>query len=65
MNKRQLFSGVASLGLALILTLLNFTKIETSFGETFLARVSIYPAAFFAFLGMLLIFLGLKPLWRS
>ncbi len=65
MNKRRLYSGVASLGLALILTLLNFTKIETSFGETFLASVNIYPAAFFALLGMLLIFLGLKPLWSS
>jgi hypothetical protein len=65
MKKRQLISGVVSLGLALILTLLNFTKIETSFGETFLANVRIYPAAFFALLGGLLIYLGLKPLWRS
>jgi len=65
MNKKQLYSGVVALALAGILTLVNFTKIETSFGESFLAKVNIYPAAFFALLGILLIYLGLKPLWRS
>jgi hypothetical protein len=65
MNKNRVVSGVVSLGLALILILINFTKIETSFGETFLTTVRIYPAAFFALLGVLLIFLGLKPLRRS
>lgn len=65
MKKKQFYSGIVALVLALVLTLLNFTKIETSFGETFLASVKIYPAAFFALLGILLVYLGLKPLWRS
>lgn len=64
MNKNQFYSGIVALVLALVLTLLNFTKIEASFGETFLASVKIYPAAFFALLGILLVYLGLKPLWR-
>lgn len=65
MNKKQFYSGVVAVLLAVILMMLNLTKIETSFGETFLASVKIYPAAFFALLGILLIYLGLKPLWRS
>ena len=65
MNKKQFYAGVVSMGLAVIFTLLDLTKIEASLGETFLANVSIYPAAFFALLGVLLVFLGLKPLWRS
>lgn len=65
MNKKQFYSGVVAVLLAVILMMVNLTKIETSFGETFLASVKIYPAAFFALLGILLIYLGLKPLWRS
>lgn len=65
MIKKLVYSGVASLGLAGILTLLNLTKIETSLGDSFLVNVRFYPAAFFALLGVMLIFLGLKPVFRS
>ena len=65
MNKKQFYAGVVSFGAAAIFMLLNVTKIETSFGDTFLASISIYPVAFFALLGVLLVFLGLKPLLQK
>jgi len=64
MNKRQLIAGIVSLVVAAVFALLNFTQFETKFGETFLATIKIYPAAFFALLGLMLIFWGLKPLLR-
>lgn len=65
MNKRQLFAGIVSLAAAAVFALLNLTQFETKFGETFLASIKIYPAAFFALLGLMLIFWGLKPLLRK
>ena len=65
MNKKPFFAGIASLIIAVCLALLNLTKIETSLGETFLATIKIYPAAFFALLGLMLLFLGVKPLLRN
>jgi len=65
MKKIQFYAGMASLGIAATLALIGLTKIETSFTDTFLANIQIYPAAFFALLGLMLMFLGLKPLWRG
>lgn len=65
MKRKTFYAGIAAIVIAVVLALLNLTRIETSFGETFLANVNIYPAAFFALLGLVLIFLGLKPLLRS
>ena len=65
MNKKKFYSGIGFILLGVIFTLLNMTKIETSFGETFLGSVKIYPAAFLSLLGVLLIFYGLMPLRRN
>jgi hypothetical protein len=65
MNKKNLIAGSVSIIIALIFTLVRFTKVAMTFNESFLPNIYIYPAAFFAFLGLMLIFLGLKPLWRS
>jgi len=65
MNKRQFFAGIVSLVVAAVFALLNLTQYETKFGESFLANIKIYPAAFFALLGLMLIFWGLKPLLRK
>ena len=65
MKKMQFYAGIVSLVIAAFFAVSNFTKIEMSFGETFLANVHAYPAAFFALLGLFLIFIGLKPFLRS
>jgi hypothetical protein len=65
MNKNQFYAGIGSMGIAAVLYLLNLTFFETKFGETFLASIKLYPAAFFALLGLLLIFMGLKPLLKK
>ena len=65
MKKKQLYVGIISLGIASILATFNVTTFKTSFGETFLANVNIYPATFFALLGLLLIYTGLKTLWQN
>lgn len=60
MNKKSLFAGLVSLGIAAVFVVLNLTKIVTSLGEPFLVNVIIYPAAFFALVGVILIFRGLR-----
>lgn len=60
MNKKLFTAGLASLGIAVMFVALNLTKIVTSLGDSFLVNVIIYPAAFFAILGVILIFRGLK-----
>ena len=65
MNKKPFYAGIAFLVIAACLALLNLIKFETSLGETFLTTVKIYPTAFFALLGLLLLFLGIKPLLRN
>ena len=65
MKKKQIYAGFVSLGIAAMLAIFKLTTIKTSFGETFLAKVNIYPVAFFALLGLLLMYIGMKPLWRS
>ena len=65
MNKKQFYAGIVSLGLAVIFTLLNLTQIKTSFGETFLTNISIYPVAFFALLGVILMLNALKSFRKN
>ena len=65
MNKKQLFAGKVSLGIATVFALFDLTVIKASFNDTFLANVSIYPATFFTLLGLLLMYFGLRPLWRN
>jgi len=45
--------------------LLDLTTIRISFSDTSLSTMAIYPAAFFALLGLLLMYYGLRPLWRN
>ena len=65
MKKTQFYAGIVSFVIAAILAALNFTKINFSFSGALPTNVNIYPAAFFALLGIVLIFLGVKPLFRS
>jgi hypothetical protein len=60
MNKKLFTAGLVSLGIAVVFVALNLTKIVTSLGDSFLVNVIIYPAAFFAILGVILIFRGLR-----
>lgn len=65
MNKKQFYAGIGSVVIAAVFALLNLTIFETKFSETFLASIKIYPAAFFALLGLLLIVMGMTPLLRK
>lgn len=65
MKKTQFYAGIVSLVIAAILAILNFSKIDLTFSESLPMNVHIYPAAFFALLGAVLIFLGVKQLFRS
>jgi len=65
MKKTQVYAGLVSLVIASAFALLNLTRIEASFNKTFLANIYIYPVAFFVLLGLMLMFLGLKPLLRN
>ena len=65
MKKKFIYAGFVSWLFAAVLALLKLTTFEANFGNTNLVNISVYPAAFFALLGLLLDFLGLKPLWRS
>jgi hypothetical protein len=60
-----LVTGSVSIVIALIFNFASFARLEMTFSQSFLPHVYIYPAAFFALLGVLLIFLGLRTLWRS
>jgi hypothetical protein len=63
--KNQFYAGAVSLGIAAALTLLDLTTIKLSFSDTSVSTMTIYPAAFFALLGLLLMYYGLRPLWRN
>lgn len=65
MNNKLIYSGIVAWLFAAILAVLNLTRLETVLGEANLVNISVYPAAFFALLGLLLVFLGLKPLLSS
>ena len=65
MNTKLFYIGAVSMGIAAAFVLLDLTTIKASFSGTFLAKVNIYPATFFALLGLLLMYNGLKPLWRK
>ena len=65
MKTKLFYAGAVSMGIAAAFVLLDLTTIKASFSDTFIANVNIYPTAFFALLGLLLIYQGLRPLWRS
>lgn len=65
MKKNQFYAGAVSLGIAAALALLGLTTIKVSFSDMSLSTMTIYPGAFFALLGLLLMYYGLRPLWRN
>ena len=65
MKGKHVFFGIVSLVMAGVLVLFDMVKIEPSLAEGFATRVQIYPVAFFGLLGLTLLYVGLKPLWRS
>ena len=65
MKTKLFYAGSVSMGIAAAFALLDLTTIKMSFSDTSLSTMTVYPAAFFALLGLLLIYHGLKPLWRN
>jgi len=65
MKIKQFYAGAISLGISSALVLLDLTKIKVSFSDMPVSTMTVYPAAFFALLGLLLIYHSLKPLWRN
>lgn len=65
MKTKLFYTGAVSLGIAAAFALLDWTTIKVSFSDTSLSTMTAYPAAFFALLGLLLVYHGLKPLWRN
>jgi hypothetical protein len=53
MKKAQLIAGIVSLGLAIVLALLDLIKVEGFFGN---GTYTVYPAAAFCLLGLVLLF---------
>ena len=65
MKKIQFYAGSVSLVIAVALFLLDLITIKVSFSDTYVSTMTIYPAAFFALLGLLLVYRGLKPLGQN
>ena len=65
MNKKQFYMGLITLGTAITLHSLDLTMIKISFSDTSLSTMTLYPAIFFALLGLSLMYQGLKALWRK
>ena len=65
MKTKLFYAGAISMGIAAALALLDLTTIKMSFSDTSLSTMIIYPAAFFVLLGLLLMYYGLRPLWRN
>jgi len=64
MKVKQFYAGTVSLGIAAALALLDLTTIKASFSDPISGSMTVYPAVFFALLGLLLIYNSLKPLSR-
>jgi len=65
MKTKLFYAGAVSMGIAAALALLDLTTIKMSLSNTSLSTMTVYPTAFFALLGLLLIYHGLRPLWRN
>ena len=65
MKAKLFYTGAIFMGIAAALALLDLTMIKISFSEMSLSTMTIYPAAFFALLGLLLMYNGLRPLWQK
>jgi len=65
MKTKLFYAGAVSMGIAAALALLDLTTIKLSFSDTSVSTMTVYPAAFFALLGLLLMYYGLRPHWRN
>jgi len=65
MKTKLFYTGAVSMGIAAALALLDLTTIRMSFSDTSLSTMTIYPVAFFALLGLLLMYYALRPFWRN
>ena len=65
MKTKLFYTGAVSLVIATALMMLDLTKIKISLSATSLSTMTIYPVAFFALLGLLMMYNGLRPLWRK
>jgi len=65
MKLKLFYAGAVSLGIGAAFALLDLTTIKASFSDPFSGSMTIYPAAFFALLGLLLIYYSLKSLLRN
>jgi hypothetical protein len=65
MRTKLFYTGAISLVIPAALMMLDLTMIKISLSETSLSTMTIYPAAFFALLGLFLMYNGLRPLWKK
>ena len=65
MKTKLLYSGAVSMGIAAVLVSLDLSMIKISLSKTSLSTMTVYPTAFFALLGLSLMYNGLRPLWRK
>lgn len=61
MQRTQLIAGILSLGLAAVLYILGYTNYDFMIQRT---HVLVYPAAFFALAGLVLLFWATRDLFR-
>lgn len=65
MKLKQFYAGAIALGISIAIELLGWTTIKVSFSDVSLSTMTVYPVAFFALLGLLLIYHSLKPFWQK
>lgn len=65
MKVKQFYAGAVSLGISIAIELLGWTTIKVSFSDTSISTMTVYPVAFFALLGLLLIYHSLKLFWQN
>lgn len=65
MNRKSLYTAVGSFVVAAALALAGLSEFEFSYGDTFAGQIHVYPAVFFALLGLLLLFLSLRSILRK
>ena len=65
MKTKLIYTGAISMGIAAALAFLDLTMIKISLSAVSFSTMTIYPAAFFALLGLLLMYNGLRALWRK
>ena len=65
MKTKLIYTAMISIVIAAALAFFDLTMIKISFSDTSVSTMTIYPAAFFALLGLLLMHHGLRPFWKQ